>query len=377
MQIDETKAAWALFVSPRRDQSALGLESRLSSTPYSPLYSAFPADWAESQRKKRSISSTQELQFKFQMDEETATSLVLVRKATLVVGIRRKERHYSGGATKTVLAAKQVLPLGDDGTGINLDYVVVDRSNVADDGGTTKIEFDVTHAVQHWILEPEENAGLTVGCKSGCEEIELVNESEARMEVSTVSKNMDVSGSFRRSLMYHVDFTESEKKAAKNDYPVEEDGAEDDDDAEELDRHRTRESIRNHKKKKSRGRRVTASRRGLHRRRKKSSLKRRKCCRAPMKVPLSSETGYAFVVRPDFIEARACHGKCPFGHLPRDAHSDIQNLMRRLEGKHIPRPCCVPARTSAKALLHLDPKRKGKLEVTFWKDIVVEECTCA
>ena len=337
----------------------------MSSTPYSPLYSAFPADWSESQRKKRSISSARELQLKFQIDEEAATSLVLVKRATLVVDIRRTERHYSGGATKTVFAAKQVLPLGDDGTGINLDYVVVDSV-------TTKIEFDVTHAVQHWILEPEENAGLAVECKSGCEEIEMAGESEAQLEVMTASKKMDVSKRFRRSLMYHADFTERERKLEANDCPVEEDGAEED--ADELRRHRTRQRIRNHKKN-SRARRGTARLRGLHKRRK--STKRRKCCRAPMKVPLSSETGYAFVVRPDFIEARACRGRCPSGHLPRDAHSDIQNLMRRLEGKHIPRPCCVPARTSSKALLHLDPKRKGKLEVTFWKDIVVEECTCA
>ena len=285
------------------------------------------------------------------MDEEAATSLVLVKKATLVVGIRRKERHYSGGVTKTVLAAKQVLPLGDDGTGINLDYVVVDRSRVADDSVTTMVELDVTHAVQHWILEPEENAGLAVECKSGCEEIELVGESEARLQVSTASKKMDVSRRFRRSLMYHVDFAESEKKAATNDCPVEEDGAEED--ADELYRHRTRERIRNHKKRNWRARRGTARRGGLHKRRKSPRMKRRKCCRAPMKVPLSSETGYAFVVRPDFIEARACRGKCPSGHLPRDAHSDIQNLMRRLEGKHIPRPCCVPARTSSKGTFSL------------------------
>ena len=304
------------------------------------------------------------------MDVEAATRLILVRKATLVVGIRRKERHYSGGATKTVLAAKQVLPLGDEGTGINLDYVVVDRSNVAGDGATTEIELDVTHAVQHWILKPEDNAGLTLECKSGCEEIELLDESEARLEVSTASKEMDVGRRFRRSLMYHVDFTErSEKEGTKNDCPVE-DGAEDD--AEEWDRRKIRGRIRNHKKKTSRARRGT-----VKRRRKKSKVKRRKCCRAQMKVPLSSKTGYAFVVRPDFIDAWACRGKCPSGHLPRDAHSDIQNLMRRLEGKHIPRPCCIPARTSAKALLHLDPKRKGKLEVTFWKNIVVDECTCA
>ena len=310
------------------------------------------------------------------MGEEMFTGLVLVKKGTLTVGVRRKERHYSGGATKTVLAAKQILPLGNDTTGINLDYVVFDWSSVAIDATLTKIELDVTQAVQHWILEPAENAGIEVECKSGCELIKFGNESEARLDVSTASKKMDVSGRFRRSVMYHADFTESGKRAAKNDCPVKEEDLEEEA-AEEWERHWTREKIRNHKSKTSGARRVATRRRGLHRRWKKSGMKKRKCCRAPMKVPLSSETGYAFVLRPDFIEAGACRGKCPSGHLPRDAHSDIQNLMRRLQGKHIPRPCCVPARTSAKPLLHLDPKNKGKLEVTFWKDIVVEECTCA
>ena len=277
-----------------------------------------------------------------------------------------------------MLAARQVLPSGNDGggVGINLDYAVVDISPMAMDGTAMPVELDVTHAVQHWILEPGENVGLVVECKSGCEEVQLLGGSEARLEVSTASKKFDVGGRFQRSIMYDIDFTAGTRREAINDCPGEE---EEEEDEGELQRQRTREKIRNHRKKgrSRRRRRLEARYRNKGRKGPQSGKKRRKCCRTPMKVPLSSDTGFGFVVRPDFIEAWACRGKCPSGHMPRDAHSDIQNLMRRLEGKHIPRPCCVPARTSSKALLHLDPKRKGKLEVTVWKDIVVEECTCA
>jgi hypothetical protein len=286
----------------------------------------------------------------------------------------RKLRHphhepsSSSGTTTTesVFTVKQLLPGVDDG--ISVDFVRVKLA--AED--VLELEFDVTQSAQHWILKPEENAGVAIECIDNCDSIVFRSEEEAVLDVETSKKSASARFNhmrrFKRSPMRRAVDTyssSSQKKRTGNECVNQAAVTASENTSSHRHRHNAKKQ-RHHERK--------------HSGESSGEPRRHKCCRDSMEVPIADMTGYGFVLHPQKFDAHVCHGRCPPGHLPANVHVLLQTLLRKEGGedKHwVPKPCCAPARMEPLAVLHLSPKSTEKLQVSLWKDAVVAECRCA
>ncbi len=312
----------------------------------------------------------------FPLEEERNASLsdlVLVRKAILTVRVRLNDvagaRAGCDGDEAFILSAKQLLRNGgheDLGIKVNFVRVTLDDFNEA---GEAEVELDASMAVQYWLLQPEENAGITVECSSGpCELISFAQETRAKLSVETSRKRAHPRAHLRlkRSVFHRALTGRSVPRSRRGNEcsAVEEPYAPSPADSAAADEHG---HGHHHRRRRRSGN-------GHHKR------QRPKCCRGSMPVHLSNIPGIGgIILQPTEFDAHYCRGTCPPGHLPSNVHTILQAILHnrmRDEPDRVPRPCCAPARMRPLAILHLSPTATDELEVSMWKDAIVADCRC-
>ncbi|XP_077981455.1 bone morphogenetic protein 4-like [Glandiceps talaboti] len=100
-----------------------------------------------------------------------------------------------------------------------------------------------------------------------------------------------------------------------------------------------------------------------------------RCCRFPLKVTFKDIDWDDWIVAPESYEAFYCDGSCPHNHRPASVHALIKSHMNIFSRGASPKPCCTPKVLSALTLLHYDST--GKLSVTAFSDMVVDQCACS
>ena len=99
-----------------------------------------------------------------------------------------------------------------------------------------------------------------------------------------------------------------------------------------------------------------------------------KCCKRSMTVRFDDLPNFDFVVAPKEFDAYYCSGKCPPRYNPANEHALLQSLLNMKKTENVPKPCCAP--TDLKGLHFLHYGETGKLQTSFWSDVIVTECGC-
>ncbi len=117
-----------------------------------------------------------------------------------------------------------------------------------------------------------------------------------------------------------------------------------------------------------------------------------RCCRSPKELVFSDfGDAFQFLLKPHTMEVGMCGGRCPAKFAAKNAHAMLQSLLHlqsrkrrrkseRRRGEHadedkVPAPCCVPTKLSPRPVLHLTSD--GDAEVTWWRNVVADECGCS
>lgn len=106
---------------------------------------------------------------------------------------------------------------------------------------------------------------------------------------------------------------------------------------------------------------------------------RKKCCRQKMEVNFKELGGFDFIIKPKVFSAYYCRGRCPPSYNVASDHALLQGWIyqkrKRSGGRRVPRTCCVPSKLSPLAIVHLD--QAGRPKLTFWENVVADECKCS
>ena len=215
---------------------------------------------------------------------------VLVQSALLNLNLRRPLFHV-GSVSERVCAVQLV----EADAGIELACARTLPSG--DDGATTTLQLDISHAVQAWAMNDEADKGLRLEGMTGWEVAEepvILLESYHAGAVVRQRRDIYLSAAAAENLP---------PWPGHSDCPVGGDG--------------------------------------------KEQPPRKRCCRHHMWVNFSELDGFQFIRQPKGFDAFRCQGKCPPRYLPRNDHSLIQSLLH-LKSKsgggqrRIKKPCCSP-----------------------------------
>ena len=105
------------------------------------------------------------------------------------------------------------------------------------------------------------------------------------------------------------------------------------------------------------------------------SDKKRRCCRYPLWVSFADIGWDDWVVAPDGYQAYYCDGSCPHRYKTAHSFAGIKSLINLYNPAAAPAPCCTATKLSPINLLHLN--EQGRVVVSVYEDMVVEECKCS
>jgi integrin beta 8 len=298
-------------------------------------------------RKRSPTGSTTTTLLHFRLDQLPAN--LLVSAATLHLKLRRTTGSSSADAAAVKIRLIQLIE-GDEG--IVLDSVQLpprdDDAATTDDDAQLLVQFDVSHAVQAWLLDPEaNNKGLHV--ETGPETEVVIDPTDDVTDgggphITVEAESGRVPLSVYRLRSKRSLFLSSKPALAAG------------------------------------GAALTAGRTDCRAGRSPGGP----CCRQHMTVKLRELEGFGFIMQPAEFDAFYCRGKCPPRYLPRNDHSLLQSLLHlksQREGgggrARIKQPCCNPSKFESIDILHLDEMDPTRLKVTHWKNIIVSECACA
>lgn len=104
----------------------------------------------------------------------------------------------------------------------------------------------------------------------------------------------------------------------------------------------------------------------------------RSCQRQPLYVSFRDLKWQDWIIAPEGYESFYCFGECAFplnAHMNATNHAIVQTLMHlHSVGKEIPKPCCAPTHTSAISVLYFDDHSNVILKK--YNDMVVKACGC-
>ncbi|XP_055922411.1 bone morphogenetic protein 4 isoform X2 [Eupeodes corollae] len=214
--------------------------------------------------------------------------------------------------------------------------------NKMDESTSQWLQFDVTKAVEEWLVYKKKNLGLEIQCdnclRHGARIIDdLSGDSEEDDDDSGTLSKYDLApvlniigrlGTHRekRSRHYHNQMTEKPKK----------------------------------KKNKS-----------------NCYKDNQRCCRHSMEVVFKEIKGFEFIIQPKVFDAGFCRGRCPPRYNPAHHHALLQSLIWKQDRKKVPHPCCAPSKLIELEVLHVDEKDNEKLKISTWTDMRVLECACS
>ena len=208
-------------------------------------------------------------------------------------------------------------------------------------GEASELEFDISHTVQVWLREPEENLGLVIECE-GCYEAQLELKQNPTLRVDLERRRRS-----KNSFLHPLSLAGRQKRSY------------------------FRSSI----KAKRRNRVDCKPDAVFHKKGRKN--KKQRCCREKMTINFAELPGFENILQPTTFDAYFCQGRCPSRFNPANGHALLQSLMH-VASKHLPKeervpqPCCAPSKMLPLPILHYT----GKLEVSHWKNVIVGECKC-
>ena len=238
----------------------------------------------------------------------TNFGLTLVTKAILSINVKRSCYIFTNTSTVEV---RQLL---DDEEGVTIGSIDLDERYY------TSLEFDLTDAVQSWIIDPEDNKGVMV----------IVGD----YLIDTTESNP--------TIFIETQFASIRQKRSVFLETLEEENNDETD--------------------------CTAT--------------DKRCCRDSMIVNLKELEGFEFVVEPQELNAYMCDGKCPPIYHPLTEHYLLQSLVHLMDPEmtgmeeRVRKPCCVAGKLSNLPVLHLDEENPTKLKVTTWRGVIVTQCGC-
>ena len=105
-----------------------------------------------------------------------------------------------------------------------------------------------------------------------------------------------------------------------------------------------------------------------------------KCCRQKMEVNFKELGGFDQIIAPASFQAYHCRGGCPASYNVANDHALLQGWIHEKhkgtkKKPHAHAPCCAPSKLSALPIAHYDAQ--GKVRITYWENVVVEECRCS
>lgn len=317
------------------------------------MRSIFPVSvgpWTPLRRGKRSIEelkdedfemSSMSLNYNFNNDKEKEKfdpefNLVLVKKATVTVTLTQSDMVNMDHVIR--IAIRQVVNMDDDQRGMILDEITIGMSELqALDGQVT---LDVTPAVQHWILDPEDNQGLLVECMGCSIDIMMVKGFKSNRLSTDIQMKPRKHPRFKRTVFGLPYFAEDKRK-----------------------RNRKAKSCSDHS--------------SHHRNGKK---RKPVCCLKPLVVDLDTIEHTRNILHPRRFDIGQCGGRCPFRSSLGNAHAFLQTMMRKhTRDRDIRKSCCVPSKLSGLPILFLTKDvatGESKLDTKTWSDVVAEECGC-
>eukprot|EP00094_Tigriopus_californicus_P011229 TCALIF_10836-PA protein Name:"Similar to gbb Protein 60A (Drosophila virilis)" AED:0.23 eAED:0.24 QI:0/0/0/0.33/1/1/3/0/400 len=289
-------------------------------------------------------------------DEEAKDNLIMVESATLHLRLRLKSpmKLQAGQRDEAKVSVRQILDADDERSGIVIHSERFNAKNAFAKNtrgslrNTIDLSLDVSHAVQQWILRPNENYGLHIECPScsalGLELVQPKTKTPS-LVVDTKQKTMSFRERQKRSYldMDSVILRKSRRRRVDCRSPA------------------TNPLVKSNKR-----------------------PKRQRCCRQTMKIDFSKLEGFQHILQPAAFDAHVCQGRCPSRFNPANDHALLQSLMhmetrhlgKREQGK-VPRPCCAPAKMLPLPILHLSENSQQKLDVSHWKNVIVGECRCS
>jgi len=110
----------------------------------------------------------------------------------------------------------------------------------------------------------------------------------------------------------------------------------------------------------------------------------RKCCRQKMEINFEELGGFEFIQYPKTFSAYYCRGRCPPSYNVASDHALLQGFIHQKRkksgdggggGRRVPRTCCVPSKLSPLMIMHFDAE--GSPRITYWENVVAEECKCS
>ncbi|XP_055858065.1 protein decapentaplegic [Episyrphus balteatus] len=224
-----------------------------------------------------------------------------------------------------------------DGQKIEIKF---DRNKI-DESISQWLQFDVTKAVEEWVVHKKQNLGLEIQCdnclRNGARIIDDLSGDSEEEEDSSLPNKYDLApvlniigrlGTHRekRSKHYHNQMTEKPKKS----------------------------NLKNNCYKDN-----------------------QRCCRHSMEVVFKEIKGFEFIIQPKVFDAGYCRGRCPPRYNPAHHHALLQSLIWKQDRKKVPRPCCAPSKLVELEVLHVDEKDNEKLKISTWTDMRVLECACS
>lgn len=250
--------------------------------------------------------------------------------------IKKSNTHFLNMKVYQLLEPKGKVWI--DGQKIEITF---DR-NKMDESTSQWLQFDVTKAVEEWIVNKKQNLGLEIRCDNclrigariiddtsgNSEEEENSNESQ-KYDLTPVLNIIGRLGTHRekRSKHYHNKITEKQK---------------------------SRTNLKTNCYKDN-----------------------QRCCRHSMEVVFKEIKGFEFIIQPKVFDAGYCRGRCPPRYNPAHHHALLQSLIWKQDKKKVPRPCCAPSKLVELEVLHVDEKDNEKLKISTWTDMRVLECACS
>ncbi|XP_037091032.1 bone morphogenetic protein 8A-like [Pollicipes pollicipes] len=108
---------------------------------------------------------------------------------------------------------------------------------------------------------------------------------------------------------------------------------------------------------------------------------RKRCCRHEMEVNLTELGGFDFILYPEKFSAFYCRGHCPPSYNVATDHALLQGFVHQKRkrrsggGRRVPRTCCVPSKLSPILIAHKTVD--GSPQLTYWENVVADECKCS
>uniref|UniRef100_A0A1A9ULC3 Protein 60A n=1 Tax=Glossina austeni TaxID=7395 RepID=A0A1A9ULC3_GLOAU len=204
------------------------------------------------------------------------------------------------------------------------------------------LEFNVTEALDTWLLRPKENSGFYIGAHE-------INKPEREIKLDDIglihSKSEDEYQPFMIGFFKGPDLIKSTQRHSRR-------------------------------------------KRNVHsRRRKKSDMVNplfdgpsdsiRSCQMQTLYINFRDLGWHDWIIAPDGYGAFYCSGECNFplnAHMNATNHAIVQTLVHLLEPKKVPKPCCAPTRLGALPVLyHLNEEN---VNLKKYKNMIVKSCGC-